>query len=275
VEAICRRYAELRMSLLPYLYTLAWQAHTGGEPLMRPLAYHHPADPNVWELGSEYLFGPDLLVAPVTRPGVTHWPVYLPEGEWYDFWTHERHSGGEGVSVAAPLDTIPVFVRRGAIIPTGPVLQRSDERPLDALTLLVYPPPPAAGGGAAPAESVLYEDDGVSQGYRRGERALTALRCRATGDAISVEVGPTEGRYAGQLATRDLTLRLPLEAPPSGVAVAFDGGPPTSLPQVDSAATRGTAVCWWREAPSLVWVSLPAMPIERAVAVTVNVTSSY
>lgn len=75
VVAICRRYAELRMQLLPYLYTLAWYAHTRGEPLMRPLVYHYPDDPAGWELGSQYLLSPDLLVAPVTRPGATHWPV--------------------------------------------------------------------------------------------------------------------------------------------------------------------------------------------------------
>jgi alpha-glucosidase (family GH31 glycosyl hydrolase) len=271
VEAICRRYAELRMTLLPYLYTLAWQAHAAGEPLMRPLAYHYPADPNAWELGNEYLLGPDLLVAPVTRPGAAHWPVYLPEGDWYDFWTHQRHPGGKGVSAVAPLDTIPLFVRRGAILPTGPVLQRTDERPLDALTLLVYPPLPAPGGGTVSAEAVLYEDDGASQGYRRGERALTALHCRAAGDAVTVEVGSAEGRYAGQPARRDLTLRLPLEAPPTEVAVAFDGGPPDPVPRVDPAAGAGSGTPgWWREAPSLVWVRLPAVPIERAVAVTLS-----
>src|SRR4029077_15326978 len=80
VEAICRRYAELRYRLLPYTYTLAWQAHTDGLPLMRPLVLNYPHDPRVWSLGHEFLWGDDLLVAPVTREGATAWPVYLPAG---------------------------------------------------------------------------------------------------------------------------------------------------------------------------------------------------
>ena len=147
VEAICRRFIELRMRLLPYLYSLAWEAHTRGQPLMRPLVYHYPDDPNVWELGSQYLLGQDLLVAPVTRAGATHWPVYLPAGVWYDFWTGQRHEGGRSISVATPLDTMPLFVRGGSIIPLGPVMQRTDERPLDDLTLLIHPgsaPPPCS-----------------------------------------------------------------------------------------------------------------------------------
>ena len=101
IEAICRRYLELRYRLMPYTYTLAWQAHCRGLPLMRPLVLNHAADSRTWQLGSEYLWGDDLLVAPVTREGATHWPVYLPEGRWHDFWTHEvyegrarRHGGG-------------------------------------------------------------------------------------------------------------------------------------------------------------------------------------
>ena len=93
IEAICRRYLELRYQLMPYTYTLAWQAHREGLPLMRPLVLNYPDDPRVWDLGTQYLWGDDLLVAPVSRAGATHWPVYLPAGTWHDFWTHEIHRG--------------------------------------------------------------------------------------------------------------------------------------------------------------------------------------
>ena len=90
VEAICRRYAELRYQLLPYTYTLAWQAYAHGLPLMRPLVLNYPDDPRTWTIGHEFLWGDDLLVAPVTREGATAWPVYLPAGRWHDFWTGAR-----------------------------------------------------------------------------------------------------------------------------------------------------------------------------------------
>src|SRR5262245_4360556 len=113
VEEICRGYAELRYRLLPYTYTLAWQAHTQGLPLMRPLVLNYPDDPRVWQLGHEFLWGDDLLVAPVTREGATAWPVYLPRGVWYDFWTGARHEGPGGVTLEAPLDRLPLLVRGG------------------------------------------------------------------------------------------------------------------------------------------------------------------
>ncbi len=138
VEAICRRYAELRYRLLPYTYTLAWQAHTLGLPLMRPLVLNYPDDPRVWQLGSEFLWGDDLLVAPVTREGATAWPVYLPAGGWYDFWTGARHDGPGGVTLEAPLDRLPLLVRAGAIVPMGPVIQHTGE-PQAEITLLIYP----------------------------------------------------------------------------------------------------------------------------------------
>src|SRR5206468_2219301 len=136
VEAICRRFAELRYRLLPYTYTLAWQAHTLGLPLMRPLVLNYPNDPRTWALDHEYLWGDDLLVAPVTREGASAWPVYLPSGRWFDFWTGSRYEGPGGVTLAAPLERLPLLVRGGAILPLGPVVQHTGERPLPD------PPPP-------------------------------------------------------------------------------------------------------------------------------------
>ena len=139
IEAICRRYLELRSRLMPYTYTLAWQAHTRGLPMMRPLVLNYPDDPNTWDLGTQYLWGEDILVAPVTRKGATHWTVYLPDGVWHDYWTHRAYQGPGGVTVPAPLDTLPLFVRAGAIIPLGPVKQHDGDQGPDVLSLLVYP----------------------------------------------------------------------------------------------------------------------------------------
>ena len=186
VEAICRRYAELRYRLLPYTYTLAWQAHTLGLPLMRPLVLNYPDDPRVWALGHQFLWGDDLLVAPVTREGATAWPVYLPAGGWYDFWTGARHEGPGGITVEAPLDRLPLFVRAGAIVPLGPVVQHTGERPLDEVTLLIYPE------GASRFE--LYEDDGRTNAYR-ARRSCADPRSSARAD-------PTRSRRAHRRAGR-------------------------------------------------------------------------
>ena len=126
----------------------------------------------MWGLGHQFLWGDDLLVAPVTRAGATAWPVYLPAGGWYDFWTGARHEGPGGVTVDAPLERLPLFVRAGAIVPMGPVVQHTGERPLDEVTVLIYP--------ADASRFELYEDDGRSNGYRRGQYALTALECATT-----------------------------------------------------------------------------------------------
>jgi alpha-glucosidase (family GH31 glycosyl hydrolase) len=257
VEAICRRYGELRMRLLPYLYTAAWDAHTTGMPLMRPLAMEYPDDPNVWELGRQYLFGPDLLVAPVTRAGATHWPVYLPAGAWYDFWTGQKYEGGRAVSVETPLDTIPLFARGGAIIPMGPVMQRTDERPLDDLTLLVYPGAPAAGDGVWSGVGVLYEDDGATRAHQRGEYARTEIRSAFDDDAVLVEIDAAQGEYAGQPAARDITVRIWSQRQPSRVTVQRGG--------------RADDTALW-EHDGQTWLQVSVPQVDRRETVTVHVT---
>jgi alpha-glucosidase (family GH31 glycosyl hydrolase) len=260
VEAICRRYGELRMRLLPYLYTLAWQAHTRGLPLMRPLAMEYPDDPNVWELGRQYLFGPDLLVAPVTRAGATHWPVYLPAGVWYDFWTGQKYEGGQAVSVETPLDTMPLLARGGAIIPLGPTMQRTDERPLDDLTLLVYPGASSGSSSTEGGACVVYEDDGATRAHQRGQYALTEIRSAFTGGAALVEIGPASGEYAGQPAARDLTVRLWAERAPRDVTVRRGGR--TEDRRADDSAS------WQFETPCWIQISVPH--VDRREAVTVH-----
>jgi alpha-glucosidase len=262
VEAICKKYLELRMRLLPYIYTLAWQAHTRGQPIMRPLAFHYPADPNVWELGSQYLFGPDLLVAPVTQAGATHWSVYLPAGDWYDFWTGERHAGGRAISVAVPLDTLPLFVRGGSIVPLGPSMQRTDERPLDNLTILVYPGAPGASGTCA-----IYEDDGATQAHQRGESALTTVTSTFGDGAARVEVGATTGTYAGQPTRRDLTVRLWRESRPGSVAVRRSAVEARTVSEGDGAGSSDASWTW--EAPSWVTVRVPLADVRSSLTVEV------
>jgi alpha-glucosidase/alpha-D-xyloside xylohydrolase len=165
VEPICRKYLELRYSLLPYNYTLTREACDTGLPLMRALWLHYPRDPEAAKLGDEYLWGRDLLVAPVTASGVTERKLYLPEGDWYDFWTNEQHKGKRYLTRAVDLATVPLFVRAGAILPLDPVRQYTAQKKTGPTTLRIYP--------GANGEFTLYDDDGQSLGYRDGSDPKT------------------------------------------------------------------------------------------------------
>ena len=199
-EAICREYIAWRYRLMPYTYTLAWQAHRQGLPLMRPLILNYPDDPRAYEIAEAYLWGDDLLVAPVTRDGARHWPVYLPKGRWYDFWTHEAHEGPVSISVDAPLERLPLFVRQGALLPLGPVLQYEGERKLNDIEILVYP--------AERSSFTLYEDDGVTRGYERGNFALTEMACVREGDAVVCTLREAKGKAGLLPADRRYTLKV-------------------------------------------------------------------
>ena len=249
VEAICRGYAELRYRLLPYTYSLAWQAYTDGLPLMRPLVLNYPDDPRVWALGQQYLWGDDLLVAPVTREGATAWPVYLPAGVWYDFWSGARHEGPDGITVEAPLERLPLLVRAGSIIPMGPLMQHTGERPLDEVTLLVHPP---ADSGAV-ARFALYEDDGRTQAYRSGRHALTALECAAGPDGVTLRIGEPSGERALVPAGRRYALEVRGAAAPAAVTVADAPLPRRDGPDRDEPG-------WWVDARGFTHVRLPAGP---------------
>ena len=255
VEAICRRYAELRYRLLPYTYTLAWQAHTLGLPLMRALVLNYPDDPRVWSLGHEFLWGDDLLVAPVTREGATAWPVYLPAGAWYDFWTGVRHEGPGGLTVDAPLDRLPIFARAGAILPLGPVVQHTRERPLDEVTLLIYP------AGASRFE--MYEDDGRSQAYRAGRHALTALACTTHPREVTVRIDAPTGDPSIVPAGRRYLLQVRVDRPES---VRLDGAGELARIAGEGAAGPG----WWEDGHGFTWVRLPA---QLAATVVISTAS--
>jgi len=162
VEPICRKYLELRYRLMPYLYSAVRECCETGLPIMRALWLHYAGDTTAVARGDEYLWGRDMLVAPVTEKGATSRRVYLPRGTWYDFWTEEKIEGGREIAKPVDLATMPLYVRAGAIIPVGPVKQYTGKKVDGPLTLMVYP--------GADAGFLLYEDDGISLDYRRGER---------------------------------------------------------------------------------------------------------
>jgi alpha-D-xyloside xylohydrolase len=154
VEVAVIEALRLRYRLLPYLYTVALRSAETGEPIMRAMMVDSPADPLAWRAEHQYMLGPDLLVAPMVS-STQQRDVYLPEGEWVDWWTGEVHSGRSMLRVATPLDQLPLFVRRGALIPTIEPSDRIADGPWEGLTLVSF-----ADG---PAECEIRDDNGISQ----------------------------------------------------------------------------------------------------------------
>ena len=161
VEPICRKYLNLRYQLLPYLYSAVAQGHTTGLPLIRSLWLAYPEDSKASALSDQYLWGESILVSPVLEAGATHRTTYLPRGVWWDYWTNDRVEGGREVTRAVDLETIPLYIKAGTILPMGPVKQYAQEPSEEPLILRIYP--------GADAVTSLYQDDGASFAYLRGQ----------------------------------------------------------------------------------------------------------
>jgi len=212
VEPICRKYLELRYRLMPYLYTAVREAHDTGLPIMRALWLHYPDDRLAIGRGDEYLWGRDILVAPVVEPGTAQRRLYLPRGAWYDFWTGESIRGGSDITRPVDLETMPLYVRAGAIVPLGPVKQYTAE-PVDApLTLVVYP--------GADGRGSVYEDDGHSFAYQRGEWMRILAQWNDAQRTLRLRLA--EGSRRLSPMPRRIEVRVTSE--PSR-AVVFDGSP--------------------------------------------------
>ena len=161
VEPVCKKYLELRYQLMPYLYSAVKEACETGLPIIRSLWLHYPEDAAARARGDQYLYGRDILVAPVVEKGATSRTLYLPRGTWYDFWTHDKVEGGREVRRPVDLETIPLYVRTGAVIPMGPIRQYTAEKVDGPLNLWVHP--------GADGVCSWYEDDGRSFDFRKGE----------------------------------------------------------------------------------------------------------
>ncbi len=245
-EAIRLRYA-----LLPYIYSTSWQVTDKGGSFMRPLMMDFPADKNGWNRGDEFLFGDQLLVAPVLEAQYTPekvskadentgWDrkenaaagesattidflaerqadVYLPAGsEWVDFWTGERLKGGKSITKATTLKTIPLYVKAGGIIPVGPDVQYATEKPWDNLEIRVYP--------GANGEFTLYEDEFDNYNYEKG--AYSTITFNWNDKTRTLTIGECQGEYPGMLTNRSFNINL-VKPGDAGVAksVTYTGKP--------------------------------------------------
>jgi len=164
-EPILAKYLKLRYQLLPYTYSVAYGSYQTGAPYMRALFMDFSGDPKALDIPDEYMYGPAFLVAPVTEQGATHRIVYLPAGcDWYNYWTNERLHSGQTIMADAPIDTLPLFVRAGSIVPLGLEVQNA-QQPQAIASVRVY-------SGAA-GTFALFQDDGKTYAYEKGGGSVT------------------------------------------------------------------------------------------------------
>ncbi|HTS12668.1 MAG TPA: TIM-barrel domain-containing protein [Candidatus Limnocylindrales bacterium] len=213
VEPICRKYLELRYKLLPYLYSAVRECALTGLPIMRPLWLHYRDDGAAVARGDEYLWGRDILVAPIVEKGASSRRLYLPRGSWYDFWTQEAIEGGRELARDVDLATLPLYVRAGSILPMGPVKQYVGESVEEPLSFLIHP----GSDGAFR----LYEDDGISFNYRRGDWTGIDLRWDDSHRRLSLSLAK------GSRMLPPLARRLAVELAGQRREVAFEGRPLT------------------------------------------------
>jgi alpha-glucosidase len=187
-EAIRRRYVEERYKLMPYIYTAVEETSRTGVPVMRPVFLEYPQPGALYAEDHEFLFGRDLLVAPVVDERVDAYEVKFPPGRWYDYWTGTAYKGGTSVSVKPGLAEMPLYVRGGAILPEQPVVQHTGEKPKGPLDLRVYPGEDCRGS--------LYLDDGESFAYRRGELLRVNYSCEMAAASLRVKSSVESRKYA-------------------------------------------------------------------------------
>ena len=223
---------KLRYRLMPYTYSLSWQVSRNDDSFMRPLMMDFKEDKNVWDMGDEYMYGRNILVCPVGHPLYTReklvstdelsgwnkdeenkgelyrpvnwkemktYEVYLPAGaKWYDFWTNKLYDGGQEIQADAPLAYSPLYIKAGSIIPIGPEVQYTSEKPWDNLDIVVYP--------GADAEFTLYEDEGDNYNYQKG--MYSTITFKWNDKAKSLTIDRRQGDFPGMLKTRKFNVKI-------------------------------------------------------------------
>jgi alpha-D-xyloside xylohydrolase len=201
------KFDRLRYRLLPYIYSLAGGVTQEGSSIMRGLVMDFRTDAKAREIVDQYMFGPALLVNPVTTYKARSRSLYLPKAAgWYDFWTGAASSGGQTIDAPAPYESLPLFVRAGSIIPFGPELQYTAEKPADPITLYVY----AGADGAF----TLYEDEGLNYNYEKG--AFTRIPMQWNDSTRTLTIGKREGSFPGMLSERTFEIVFVSKSKPAG-----------------------------------------------------------
>lgn len=211
-------YDRLRYRLMSYIYSLAGMVTLNGYTMMRALVMDFANDPNVLNIGDEFMFGPALLINPVTEYKARCRKVYLPAGTgWYEFRTGRHFNGGQTVDANAPYSDIPIFVKEGSIIPFGPDIQYTTEKPAQKIRLFVYT--------GRDGEFNIYEDEGINYNYEKGACSIIPLKCDETSKTLTI--GARKGKFAGML--KDRTFEIIWVGRENPVGIDFERAPDQSI----------------------------------------------
>jgi alpha-glucosidase (family GH31 glycosyl hydrolase) len=210
-QKIFTQYDKLRYRLIPYIYSTYYQSYQTGTPVIRALVFAFQTDVNTYNIDDQYLFGDNMLICPVTEKGARTRTLYLPEGNWIDYWTGEKFTGKQHIITKTPLEKLPIYLKAGAIIPMQPDMQYYGEKPNDQVILDIYP--------YQNSTASLFEDDGKSLDYQQGVFALTEIICSEKEQDVTIEILPTKGKY--ELVDRNYTLLVHLDKRP--MSVSSDG----------------------------------------------------
>ena len=252
-EKINKKFIELRYQLMPFLYTEFYKASISGVPIMRPLLLEFPDDKTTYRIDTQFMIGEDLLVSPVMEAGSTTRWMYLPNGEWYDFWTREKFAGGKWIDAKAPIDQLPLFIRAGAVIPMQQIVQFTDQAPVDPITFEIFP--------STDAKGICYEDDGISFAYQTGKFRSIGLKVAVHGSEITIDRSAPEGEFVS--AKRSVVFAV------NGVAQK-----PKSVSVRGKAISEVTALAQSREGwtydPTMHRLSVKTSDTQEAIAVVVR-----
>ncbi len=243
-------YARLRYRLIPYLYSCAWEAHTTGVPILRAMPLEFPDDPQTHDLQRQYMLGPAILVGMFTDR------IYLPEGDWHDFWSGERVSGGQWYEPAVPANRGgPLMVRPGAIVPmNGREIEYVGQEPDDELTVHVYPGPATA--------FELYEDDGTGHEFEDGKRRITRMAQESTDEHTHIEIAAAEGDFEGAVQSRHLQFVVHDIPYPSDVVVNGEN--------VSPGGEDVTPAWQWQKTSSKLTIDLGECSVGEPVSVDIS-----
>lgn len=258
---------ELKYQLFPYLYTYARKAHDTGLPITRGLFMEYPDDENVLKIDNQFLFGEELLIAPVLKKGERVKKVYLPDGEWIDFNNKQTvYLGGQTIAYQAPLSTIPIFVKKGSIVPQIPIMQHLSERTDYPLFIHIFP-----NYEDESASFELYEDEGLNQDYLKDIYSKTRFTCHTKNTEWQTTITPDDKGYK-QAEKRNIILKYHLEKKPKSITV--DQKPVKNVKQeliAKGLETDKKAIQWsWNEETKECWVKIPDERNNRAVTIIKN-----
>ncbi len=226
-ESILANFDRLRYRLMPYIYSIAWKITSEGYTPMRPLVMDFRDDVKAQNTGDEFLFGPGILVNPVTEEGAVTRHVYLPRAKWFDFWTGAGKDGGAEFEAPAPLSRIPLYVRSGSIIPMGPDLQYAEQKPADPIELRIYP--------GADGDFTLYEDDNTTYDYEKGAYSTIPIHWSDANRRLTIS--DRKGQYPGMLQHRSFHIVFVGAGHGNGIDIT---GEPDKIVQYDGKSVSVT-----------------------------------